>query len=82
MASYQILNWQKLPSQIKVWDDFDELKVELPTPFIARIDQSAQEQGLTSTEDFLAQWNWGEEQSMEGSVSEVAEAVQRKLEES
>ena len=80
MASYQILYWQKLPSQIKVWDDFDELKVELPTPFIARIDQSAQEQGLTSTEDFLAQWNWGEEQAMEGSVNQVAEAVQRKLE--
>lgn len=45
MASYQILYWQDIPSQVKAWDDFDEVKVELPSRFAARIDQAAQAQG-------------------------------------
>jgi hypothetical protein len=80
MAFYQILYWQDIPSQVKVWDDFDERKVELPARFTARIDQEAQSQGLTETDEYLAQWKWGEEQERNGSVDEIAEAVTRELE--
>lgn len=80
MASYQILYWQDLPSQVKAWDDFDEVKVELPARFAARIDQAAQAQGLTSTDDYLAQWRWGDEVERPGTAAEVAEAVRRELE--
>ena len=80
MASYQILYWQDLPSQVKAWDDFDEVKVELSARFAARIDQVAQAQGLTSTDDYLAQWRWGDEVEREGTAAEVAEAVRRELE--
>jgi len=80
MASYQILYWQDLPSQVKAWDDFDEVKVELPARFVARIDQAAQAQGLTSTDDYLAQWRWGDAAERPGTAAEVAEAVRRELE--
>jgi hypothetical protein len=80
VASYQILYWQDLPSQVKAWDDFDEVKVQLSARFAARIDQAAQAQGLTSTDDYLAQWRWGDEVEREGTAAEVAEAVRRELE--
>jgi len=55
MASYQILYWQDIPSQIKVWDDFDEEKVELPQKFMIKIDQAAKDQGLIGEDDYLLQ---------------------------
>ena len=80
MALYQILYWQDIPSQIKAWDDFDEVKLELPNRFTARIDDSAQKQGLTSTDDYLAQWKWSDQQEREGSADEVAASVKQELE--
>jgi len=80
MASYQVLYWQDIPSQVKAWDDFDEVNVELPVRFVARIDQSAQTQGLTGADDYLAQWRWGDEQARDGTAAEAAEAVRRELE--
>ena len=80
MALYQILYWQEIPSQVKAWDDFDEVKLELPQRFTVRIDQAAQSQGLTSTEDYLAQWKWSAEQERDGEPQEVAETVRKELE--
>ena len=80
MAYYQILYWQNIPSQVKAWDDLDEVKVELSPRFVARIDQAAQAQGLTQTDDYLAQWKWSEELEREGTAEEVAEAVKKELE--
>jgi metal-responsive CopG/Arc/MetJ family transcriptional regulator len=80
MAFYQILYWQDIPSQVKVWDDFDEIKIELPQKFITKIDQAAKEQGLTGEDDYLNQWRWSEEQERLGTVEEVAETVKNELE--
>jgi hypothetical protein len=80
VAHYQILSWQDIPSQLKVWDDFDEVKIEMPTRFTALVDQAAQSQGLTSTDDYLSQWKWSEEEERKGNAAEVAEAVKRELE--
>jgi hypothetical protein len=80
MAFYQILYWQKVPSQVKAWDDLDEVKVELSPRFALRIDQAAQAQGLTQIDDYLGQWKWGEELKREGTAEEVAEAVKKELE--
>jgi hypothetical protein len=81
MAFYQILYWQDIPSQIKVWDDFDELKIELSNRFTAMIDQAAQKQGLTQTDDYLAQWKWSDEEEREGTAEEVAVILRKELEE-
>ena len=80
MALYQILYWQDLPSQVKAWDDFDEVKLELPARFTERIDEAAQRQGLTRTDDYLAQWKWSDEEEREGAAAEVAGAVKQELE--
>ena len=82
MAQYQILFWQNIPSQVKAWDDFDECKVELGQKFVARIDQAAQSLGLTQTDNYLAQWRWGEEQERQGTPEEVAREVKYELESS
>ena len=79
MSRYQVLYWQDIPSQVKAWDDFDEVKIELSGRFIARIDQAAQAQGLTGTDDYLAQWRWGDAAERPGTAAEVAEAVRREI---
>ena len=81
MAFYQILYWQNIPSQVKTWDDFDEVKLELSSKFIALIDIAAKEQGLTGEDDYLNQWKWSDEQEREGTPEEVAESVKNELEE-
>ena len=81
MAFYQILYWQNIPSQIKVWDDFDEIKLELDSKFMVKIDLAAKEQNLIDTDGYLEQWRWSEELEREGSAEEVAEIVKKELEE-
>ncbi len=80
MALYQILYWQYIPSQVKAWDDFDEIKVELPQRFAARIDAAAETRGLTKMDDYLAQWKWTDAQERPGTPEEVAAAVRQELE--
>jgi hypothetical protein len=80
MASYQILYWQDIPSQVKAWDDFDETKAELSPRFIEKIDQRAQALGLTGGDDYLSHWKWGEELERPGEAEDVAAAVTDELE--
>jgi hypothetical protein len=80
MATYQILYWQDIPSQLKVWDDSDEIKLELPPRFAERIDHAAQTQGQTSTDDYLSHWKWSEEEDRPGTAAEVAELLKKELE--
>jgi hypothetical protein len=80
MASYQVLYWQDIPSQIKAWDDFDEVSVPLSARLVARIDQASQRQGLTGTDEYLAQWRWGDPKDRDGTAEDVARAVAQELE--
>ena len=80
MATYTILYWQEIPSQIKAADDLDEVTVQLDSRFMERIDQLAAQRGLQSTDDYLAQWHWSEEQEREGAAEDVARAVKQELE--
>ena len=81
MAIYRVLYWQEIPSQVKVEDD-DGSEVSLPLPprFMALIDRKAMERGLEDADEYLAQWNWGEETERDGSAEEVAAAVAAELE--
>ncbi|MEX1275622.1 MAG: virulence factor [Bacteroidota bacterium] len=81
MATYQILLWRDIPSQVKVWDDFEEVNLDLGPRFIARIDQAAQSEGLTGTDEYLGQWAWSEEREREGTAGKVAQALVKELEE-
>lgn len=80
MSQYQVLYWQKIPTQIKVWDDFDEVKREMPTRFIERVDAAAQRQGLARMEDYLSQLNWSEIQERDGEPEDVAKQLIQEFE--
>lgn len=80
MATYKILYWQEVPSQIKAEDDLDDLTLPLDSRFMERIDQLAAQRGLQSTDDYLAQWRWSDEQEREGTAEDVARAVKLELE--
>jgi 5-methyltetrahydrofolate--homocysteine methyltransferase len=79
-SKYQILYWQDIPSQVKVWDDFDEVKLDLPHRFADRIDAQAQKLGVAKGDDYINQLKWGEEFERPGAPGEVAAAVRKELE--
>ncbi len=78
-SKYQILYWQDIPSEVKAWDDFNEVKMSLPEKFALRIDASAQKQGLVSQDAYAAHYRWGEETERAGSPRQVAEAMIKEL---
>jgi methanogenic corrinoid protein MtbC1 len=80
ISTYRVLYWQEIPSQIKVEDDAgNELSLELPKS-AERIDAVAAKRGFNSSDAYLAQWKWSDEQQRSGSAREVAEAVKAELE--
>jgi methylmalonyl-CoA mutase cobalamin-binding domain/chain len=79
-SKYQILYWQDIPSEIKAWNDHDEIKISLPPAFAERIDASAQKQGLIQADAYMAHLRWGDEVERSGAPSEVIEAVRKELE--
>lgn len=81
MATYKILYWQEVPSQIRAEDDDGgDVNLALPQKFIVRIDALAAQRGLEGADDYLAQWRWSDEEDRDGSAQDVAEAVLRELE--
>lgn len=80
MATYKILYWQEVPSQIQADDGFDEVTLPLAPRFLERIDQLAAQRGLQGADDYLAQWRWSEEEVREGTAEEVAGAIKAQLE--
>ena len=79
-SKFQVLYWQDIPSEVKVWDDFDEIKVSLAPRFADRIDASAQRQGLIQQDSYTAQLRWSDAAERAGSPREVAESVRKELE--
>jgi 5-methyltetrahydrofolate--homocysteine methyltransferase len=79
-SKYQILYWQDIPSQVKAWDDFDEVKLDLPHRFADRIDAQAQRLGLAKGDDYINQLRWGDELERPGVPGEVAAAIRAELE--
>lgn len=80
MAIYRILYWQEIPSQIRAEGDDGDVSVELPQKFMVRIDALAAQRGLSSADDYLAQWRWSDEEEREGTAQDVAHAVLAELE--
>jgi hypothetical protein len=80
VSRYQILYWQDLPSSIKAWDDFEEIKADLPGKFADRIDAQAQRLGFTKGDDYIAQLKWGDELERPGTPAEVAAALKAEFE--
>jgi hypothetical protein len=80
MATYKILYWQEIPTQIKAEDEVDDVTVMLDEKFMKQVDILAAKRGLQDADEYLAHWKWSEEAEREGSASEVAEALKAELE--
>ena len=75
-----MLYWQDIPSEVKAWDDHDEIKMNLAPRFAERIDAAAQRQGFIQADSYMAHLRWGEETERSGTPQEVATAVKQELE--
>jgi hypothetical protein len=80
MATYKVLYWQEIPTQIKAEDDDEDVTVMLDGKFMLQVDILAAKRGLQASDDYLAQWKWSEEEEREGSARDVAERVKAELE--
>ena len=80
MASYQVMSWRGIPSQIKVTDESGaEVRKQLPAFFQQEIDRVAMAEGLMDSDAYLEDWAWSEPQEREGEVEAVAEALVEEL---
>jgi len=80
MATFKVLYWQEIPSQVKAEDELDDVTLQMPDRFQERIDAMAARRGMQNADDYLAQWKWSEEEERPGSAEEVAAEVQAELE--
>ncbi len=80
MAEYQVMYWKEIPSQVKARDAGGQAKRLLSERFQLAIDQVAEAQGLTGTDEYLEHWRWGPKLERQGSAREVVEAVAAELE--
>ena len=79
-TTYKILYWQEIPTQIKAEDEADDVNVFLDPKFMERVDLMASKRGLTSADDYTAQWRWSDEETRDGSAEDVAAALKAELE--
>jgi hypothetical protein len=80
MATLQILYWKDIPSVVQASDDAGTVKVQLSDRFQMLIDAVAMRLGLAGTDEYLEQWEHGDEEERPGAAREVAEAVVAELE--
>ena len=79
MARYKILRWKELPSQVKAFDEEQEVKELLPARFQEAIDRAAMRSGEFGTDAYLDGWSWSEEEELPGDPEEVAASVVARL---
>jgi hypothetical protein len=79
VATYTVLYWQEIPSQVKA-EESDDVTLPLDPRFMERIDQLAAQRGLQGSDDYLAQWRWSDPQDRDGTAEDVAHAIKLELE--
>ena len=79
MASYQVMFWKHIPSQVKAWDATSEVKRMMPDRFQVAIDAYAMKDGSTDMDAYLEAWQWGPVEQRPGPPDEVLAAVVAEL---
>jgi metal-dependent amidase/aminoacylase/carboxypeptidase family protein len=80
MAKYRIFYWKHIPSSFTVEGDGRTVKKQLSDKIQNKIDAYAMAVGLTSTEEYSAQYKRGPWVEREGTPEDVAEALLSELE--
>jgi hypothetical protein len=79
MASYQVMFWKHIPSQVTAWEGEAKAKRMLPDYFQAAIDAYAMKDGSTDMDAYLEGWHRGPVEEREGAPEEVINAVVEEL---
>jgi hypothetical protein len=79
VASYQVMYWNHIPSQVKAWEGDVEVKRMMPDYFQAAIDAFAMKDGSTDMDAYLEGWRRGPVEEREGTPGEVVEALVQEL---
>ncbi len=80
MATYRVMSWRDIPSQIKVTDDTGATVSKMLPGFLQQeIDRVAMAEGLVGSDEYLEAWTWSDEQEREGAAEAVADAVVEEL---
>jgi len=76
MASYRVMSWRGIPSQVKATDDTGAtVSQQLPPFFLQEIDRVAMAEGLIDSDEYLEAWSWSDAAARAGSAEDVAAAV-------
>ena len=79
MASYQVMFWKHIPSQVMAWEGEAKAKRMLPDYFQAAIDAYAMKDGSTDMDAYLEGWHRGPVEEREGAPEDVIDAVVEEL---
>jgi hypothetical protein len=79
LASYQVMFWKHIPSQVKAWEGEAQAKRMMPDRFQVAIDAYAMKDGSTDMDAYLDGWRWGPVETKEGTPAEVLAAVLAEL---
>ncbi|HMJ39810.1 MAG TPA: virulence factor [Verrucomicrobiae bacterium] len=79
MASFQVLYWKHIPSQVMAWEGEEKAKRMLPDYFQAAIDAYAMKDGSTEMDAYLEGWRRGPVEERAGTPNEVLNAVVEEL---
>ena len=71
MASYQVMFWKHIPSQVKAWEGDTQVKRMMPSRFQVAIDAFAMKDGSTEMDAYLDGWKWGPVEERSGSPADV-----------
>lgn len=80
MATYQILYWHDIPSQVRARGEGGRAGVQLSARFQEAIDQAAMATGLIGSDAYTEAFRWGEAHERPGTAQAVAAAVAAELE--
>jgi len=80
MATYQIVYWQDIPSQVDARESGKAHKEVLSQRFQELIDLVAMKRKLTNSDSYINGWSKGDKEERAGSATEVAQAVAAELE--
>lgn len=80
MATYQVLYWKNIPTQIKVYGNGASLSRQLTSRFQALVDRVAMAEGLTAADDYLNQLSWGHRIEHTGTPEDVMDEIVAELE--
>jgi hypothetical protein len=75
MATYQVMFWKHIPSQVKAWEGETQVKRMMPDRFQVAIDAFSMREGSTEMDAYLEGWHWGPVDERAGTPDEVLGAV-------